>query len=462
MKFNSFLKSPKHRPATSTIHTLELLTWLPALLNPFPALERLVKKHGDFIVFRIANGQVHVLLNHPEHAKHVLKTNASVYERGKAIFPIKDFLGNGIFMSESPSWDVQHALLKPAFHEKQIQQYTSVVKEELQQLDLLWHKAAVDKSPVDLSIDLKRLMLRILVRTQIAEGLQLDYDRLISLLDRVLLEASFQKFIQSEITLAVFKKLGISRPKRISKNIKAVEEIVADILLQIERNQLNLGYTTSMLLEERSQGVLQQKDLRDMFMNLFFAGYDTSATALAFTLHSLARHPEIQKKAYQETTEFLKTGAPILSVYREMKYSKMVIQESLRLYPPAWGFHRFIATDDEINGRPIKAKTYINILPYLLHRHPDFWERPNEFYPEHFSNETLKDKTFVFMPFGQGQRMCVGKPMAMMELQLLLPELLHRFEFTALSKKAPKLRPGIIIQAKRPLMVRLTPRKNES
>lgn len=102
MKFSSFWKSPKHRPATSNIRTLELLTWLPAWRNPFPAVQRLVKKHGDFIVFPIINGEAHVLLNHPDHVKHVLKTNASVYQRGKAIHPIRDFLGNGIFMSESP------------------------------------------------------------------------------------------------------------------------------------------------------------------------------------------------------------------------------------------------------------------------------------------------------------------------------------------------------------------------
>lgn len=261
---------------------------------------------------------------------------------------------------------------------------------------------------------------------------------------------------------AFSKILGRKQPKRLSKNIQAVEEIVSDILLQIEQNQLSLGYTTSVYLEGLAKGDLQQKDLRDVFMNLFFAGYDTTATALAFTLDSLARHPVIQQKAYLETAEALQSGGTPLTVYRNMPYTKMVIQEGLRLYPPAWGMHRYIECDDEINGRPIKAKTTINILPYLLHRHPDFWEKPNEFYPEHFLNETLKDKTFVYMPFSQGQRMCVGKPMAMMELQLLLPELLHRFEFTSLRKKDPQLRPGIIIQAKKPLMVRLTPRLGQS
>lgn len=460
MTSKDFKKATKERPATSIIQTLEVLTWLPALLNPFPALERLVKKHGDFIIFQLASGQVHVLLNHPEHVKHILKTNATSYERGKAIHPIKDFLGNGIFISESPVWESQHALLKPSFHEKQIKQYTNVVQDELQRLALKWHTAAQDKTAVDLSIDLKRLMLRILVRTQISEELQLDYDRLITLLDRVLLEASFQKFIQSEMKFAVLKKLGIKRAKRISKNIKAVEELVADLMLQVERNKSTLGYTTSVLFEGLAQGTLQQKDLRDMFMNLFFAGFDTTATALAFTLDCLARYPEVQQKAHQEAAEILAKGTPILAAYRDMSYTKMVIQEGLRLYPPAWGIHRYIESDDVINGRPIKAKTTVNISPYLLHRHPDFWEKPNDFYPEHFLPENLKEKSFVYIPFGQGQRMCIGKPMAMMELQILLPELLHRFEFKSLRKKAPQLRPGIIIQPKKPLLVYLTSRKN--
>lgn len=457
---NEVIEADKSVRINSTVFkNWRLLTLLPGLLRPFTAMQQLLRKHGDFLTFHVMGGPVHVLTVHPSLVQHLLKTNPANYVRGKAIFPIKKLLGNGIFMSESPAWEKQHLWLKPAFHDNQIRDYMQVVHSELDIMIGQWEQAAGRKQAVNLSYDLKILMLKILIKTQFSSRAVVDYNQLLSSIDRILDASSFQSFILSALQKAVLAPLGWRPESEEQKALRALASVVDTMIEAARRDRDAAGFVTTVMLEALDKKELVYEDIRDMYMNLLFAGFDTVATGLAFTLDSLGRHPLYQEQAFAEAEFHIKDDRPDISILKKMPYTKMVIQEGLRLFPPAWGIHRYAVQDDEIFGQEIKAKTYITISIYHLHRHPSFWKHPQSFYPEHFSSEQFKGKSFAYIPFGHGQRMCVGKPLAMIEMQLLLPLLLRRFQFTSTLRQEPDLKPGIIIQPSRPLMAHLTTRR---
>jgi cytochrome P450 len=134
----------------------------------------------------------------------------------------------------------------------------------------------------------------------------------------------------------------------------------------------------------------------------------------------------------------------------------MIIQESMRLFPPVWSFHRVSINEDKLGDFIIPANSYLMICPYALHRHLELWEKPNEFYPEHFKQGNFQGKAFTYIPFGQGKRMCIGKPLAMAELQLIFTMFMSELNFELASNKEPIIVPGIIIKSKKPLLMNIT------
>ena len=165
---------------------------------------------------------------------------------------------------------------------------------------------------------------------------------------------------------------------------------------------------------------MDDKQLRDEVMTLLVAGHETSANVLAWTWYLLAQHPDIQERLHAELDQVLAGRALTVEDLPQLHYTRMVLQEAMRLYPPGWLFMRRAIQDDEIGGYHIPANSSILWSPYVSHRHPDFWEKPEQFYPEHFSEEGAKRPHHAYMPFGSGPRMCLGNGFAMTEMQWIL------------------------------------------
>ena len=154
--------------------------------------------------------------------------------------------------------------------------------------------------------------------------------------------------------------------------------------------------------------------------------------------------------------EVLQGNLPQMEQVAQMPYTKMFLQESMRLYPPVYALLRVSLEDDVINDFFVPRKSWIAINIYSLHRNPKFWENPEVFDPQRFDIQNFKGKAFAYIPFGQGKKACIGKPLAMAELQIILPILLQNFKFDLASAQTPIIRPDIIIKAKNPLLMRLT------
>jgi cytochrome P450 len=187
----------------------------------------------------------------------------------------------------------------------------------------------------------------------------------------------------------------------------------------------------SMLLmardEETGEGMSDQQ-LRDEVMSLLIAGHETTANTLTWLWWILSQHPDARERLEIELDQVLDDAIPAMSRFAELTYTKMVVEESMRLYPSAWTISRRALADDTIGGFHIPARSIVAMSPYTMHRHPAFWDEPDTFNPERFRPERAQERhRFAYFPFGGGARRCIGEHFAMMENMIIVPAVAQRF-----------------------------------
>jgi cytochrome P450 len=181
------------------------------------------------------------------------------------------------------------------------------------------------------------------------------------------------------------------------------------------------------------------EQLRDEALIIFFAGHETTATLLTWTWSLLAQHPEAEARLHAELDEVLAGRSPGLEDVEALNYTRMVLDEVLRLYPPVAVMARDALEEDEIDGYAIPAGSMVTITPYISHRHPEFWQRPEAFWPEHFAPERVEARPrYAYYPFGAGPRICLGKHFALLEATLVLAEVARRFQLRLVSGELPE------------------------
>jgi cytochrome P450 len=191
--------------------------------------------------------------------------------------------------------------------------------------------------------------------------------------------------------------------------------------------------------EETGEG-MDNKQLRDEVMTIFIAGNETSSNALSWMFYLLSQNPEAEQKMMAEINEKLDAGTELtFENLMQFNYVRMVIEESMRLYPPAWSVGRRNIEDDEIGGYHIEKGTNVLVPLFLFHRSAKYWDEPMAFRPERFAPDKRNNiDRFVYMPFGGGPRLCIGNHFAMLEMQIILILLYRHFKF--------ELQPGFVAE----------------
>ncbi|MBI1306323.1 MAG: cytochrome P450 [Bacteroidetes bacterium] len=406
------------------IHGLALVRLVPGLLtNPLPLLNKLANKHHHRLTFDAGKYQRIHVVSDPDAVKHLLKTNAENYSRSAVINALKPLLGDGIFIADGEHWKKQHNDLKPAVREEHFELYNRFAEEECAQLINQWKT----RGSANIEIEIKEMMLRILLKIMFGEVVEENPKEIIRIHQQILNVTGIERqkvdyFKRRIIGRSVYRKTE----REYKSHLQHLELKVSQWIKNADRKKspflFHLQHSTD-------------QECRDMILNMVFAGYDTTASALSWTIYNLAAHPEIQRKCRDEIQE------------HKTEYLKNVIQESMRLYPPVWSLLRQAQSSDQIGDWQTSAGEYFMIDVNSLHRNPEKWENPEQFIPERFS-ANQKGMAFSYIPFGQGQRMCIGKPLANRELEFILPILLKYFSFELSSKKLPVVRPDIIVTAK--------------
>jgi cytochrome P450 len=421
--------------------------------NPLKAISDIVDTYGDIALLKIPKIGSIVFLNHPDYVKHVLKDNQDNYSRRKAVkqpsfSALQDLLGNGIFMSDGEDWEQQHKMLRNLFSPTSIASTLPIIEEELALLTNRWQEQIIMSSIVDVENEMHLLMLRIMLRTHVCSNMMFPDSDILATLKSFMNASNSKKIFLAQLKAFVLKPFGIKyHYNKPHQSIEWLMAFVDELIEQLLQGALVPNGLFATMLVDYANGTISKQDIKDQLLNFLFAGFDTTSTGVTFTLYNLAAHQSIQQLVKEEIVGTATKQFPVL---------EKVIKETLRLYPPVWSYAREAIAADIIDGYHIPSKTLVLISSYALHRHKDFWQNANAFNIDNFQKDSLKGKNFVYIPFGQGKRMCIGRALADYQMLAILPHLLSIFHFATINEKKPIINPNIIIKATKSIKLRVS------
>ena len=426
--------------------------------NPLQLMLDLHNAYGEIVHHTLLNAPVY-FLTHPDHIGYILQENHRNYQRGRDYRRLRRLLGNGLVTNDGASWLKQRRLMQPAFHRRRIAGFGEVMIQETQKMLAQWEAPATSGAPLDVSSEMMRVTLNIVSRVMFGAAVQDDAARLEPLVTVAQREVRKRLYVLVDVPEWI-PLPGNRRSRSARETIDAV--VTRIIAARRQSDTAQEDDLLSMLLEARDPDTNEPMDddqLRDEVRTIFLAGHETTANALTWTWYLLARNPDAARKLREELAHVLDGRLPTVADVPQLSYTKMVVEESMRLLPPVWSISREAIDADEIGGYRIPAGGAVIMSQYLTHRHPDFWEEPEAFIPERFAPEQTKERhRFAYFPFGGGPRLCIGNNFAMLEAQLLLATIAQQYELDLVPEHPVELEPLITLRPKHGIMMTLRPR----
>jgi cytochrome P450 len=421
--------------------------------DPLKFLLRCTREYGD-VVYLSALGMPLYLINHPDLIERVLVTDNRnfIKDKGMRIRSLRRLFGNGLLTSEGEFWIRQRRLAQPAFHRERIAGYGEVMVESTERMINNWRPGETR----DIHQDMMHLTLEIVVKTLFGGDSSVESNDVGQALDVIA-----NHFASQSVYVMPLSFLPTPGQLRLERAIKQLEKIIHQILrmrrdrLQ-ERNDL-----LTLLLQARDEDGSRMTDqqLRDEVMTLFLAGHETTALALSWSWYLLAQHPEVERKLVDELKATLNGSSLTVADLRRLRYTEMVVKESMRLYPPAWVLGREAIRGFEMDGYSIPSGAQLMISPWLMHRDPRYFDQPEEFRPERWASEQIKQlPKYAYFPFGGGPRLCIGNSFAMMEATMILATIAQRFHLELATSHRVLPLPSITLRPKNGVTVFVIPR----
>jgi cytochrome P450 len=254
--------------------------------------------------------------------------------------------------------------------------------------------------------------------------------------------------------------------RRFLQTRAAVDELVYRMIRERRHSTEDRGDLLQMLMDARDEETgesMSDLQLHDELISMIFAGHETVSTCLTWTWYLLSRNSCIAERLYSELDEVLGGRTPTVDDIPRLSYTTMLIQEALRLYPPIWLVPRTNLQDDEIGGFHIPAKSMLFLVPYVTHRHPDFWENPEGVDPERFTPERSAGRPrYAWFPFGGGPRQCIGNSFALLEMQLIVATVAQHFRLNLVEGHKVELRPMVTLRPKYGMRMIIEKRERKS
>ncbi len=404
--------------------------------DPISFLMKTSEDFPEIARFRFAHLPM-VLLSDPETVRHVLQTNNKNYKKGIEYEHLKPVLGEGLLTSEGDFWLRQRRLAQPAFHKDKIAGFAEEMVACTSDILDKWDEKK--SSAIDIHSEMMHLALNIVGRTLLSTNV-LDEANEVEKALAISIEESFHR-VQALINLPLW--LPVPRHLKYNKSRESLNKIVEKIIRERRNSAHRYNDLLEMLMDVQDEDTgekMSDKQLRDEIMTIFLAGHETTANALTWGIYLLSQHPGVLSKFYEEIDSVLGKRTPSFDDLKNLPYLNQIIHEVLRLYPPAWILGRTALADDEIAGVKVSKGNNMIISPYQIHRSKKYWENPDDFVPERFTPEKMKDlHKFVYFPFGGGPRFCIGNNFALIEMQLIFAMIGQRFRF--------QLEPGFKVEA---------------
>jgi len=372
------------------------------------------------------------LCSDPGAIRHVLQDNSRNYhKRTRGFDALRLVLGNGLLTSEGAFWLKQRRVIQPAFHRDRIASFGAVmVRAASEMLERRWAPVAAAGGVLDVASEMMRVTLRIVGETMLSIDPSDDADLVGGALEALLV--GLRRRMQGVAPLPLRWPTPSNRRLRVA--IDQIDQVILKIIDERRRAPGEHDDLLAMLIEARDEETgerMSDQQLRDEVVTLFLAGHETTALSLSWTFALLSAHPEVGRRLRDELRQALGDRLPTADDVARLPYTRMVLQESMRLYPPAWTFGRTSFEADSLGGYPIPADSLVLISPYVVHRNPRLWQNPEGFDPERFSADNAASiPKYAYIPFGAGPRQCIGNNFAMMEATLLLATIWKKFDLS--------------------------------
>ncbi len=407
-------KTPLKAPGPPNYSVLRHLK--RAARDPLGFYQSYWREYGDITRLHWYGPFEAFLCVHPDMVERVLQANWSNYPKGFFYKRLAVFTGKGLFTSEGDLWLRQRRLAQPAFHRAKIEGLCAVMSATVAETLARWERANT-REPFNLASEMMQLALQIVGRTLFGTDLGGDAHRFHNLMNVALfhIEHRFNPLTWPE-------KVPTPRNRKYLAAKLQLDGWILEIVRQRRTNHENHHDLLQLLLDARDESGqgMSDRQLADEALTLLVAGHETTADALSWAFSLLANNPQTREELESEA-QFLGKNDVKFEDLVSLPYSRMVFEESLRIYPPIWALAREAKANDEIGGFPVAARSTVMVLPFLTHRHPEFWPDPQRFDPTRFTPQNVQKRPkFAYFPFGGGPRLCLGQSFALMEGQIAL------------------------------------------
>jgi cytochrome P450 len=412
----TFLRQIPSGPAEKYNPSEDLLSWMSGHF----------KRFGDVYKASVHGADVYVVSD-PRYADHVLRENWQNYKKGQAIKRVGLLLGNGLMVSEGEFWKSQRRMIQPAFHHEAIAALAGVFVAANAALLNRWERAARENANVNVTRDVSLMVLNVVLSSIFGN----DYEEVAPHFSILSAESARDlQFVQA------FRSLG---------------KIVGQIAAQRRKQNIISTDILGMLMEARdreSGQVMRDGQLVSEIMTLVVAGHETTASSLNWIWYLLSQNSDVEVKLSKELNSLLGAEFPKLGDLPKFTYTRQVLEEALRLYPPGWLMTRKALRDDQLGDYFVPAGTEIYISPYLIQRHSAHWDTPDLFNPDRFGPDQSRDRHPLTMhAFSAGPRKCIGDLFARIEMQIHLMMIAKQLRLRY-AGKPPELDAGVNLRNK--------------
>lgn len=423
--------------------------------SPLKYLVNMDKTYPGISNFKLLHLNM-VLLTDPKLIRFVLQTNQKQYVKNTAYKHLKLVLGNGLVTSEGELWRRQRKLIQPSFHKQAIYNMFNTMLACTNEMIEEW-KVKLKKNPViDFSEEMMATTLQIIAQTMLSKDVKSDSKAVADSLS-YLLKAIDQKAVKA---LNTPMWVPTTSNFKFKKERKVLDGVIYSIINERKKAVVKKGDLLDMLMESTYEDTGEHMPddlLKDELMTVFLAGHETTASALTWTFYLISQHPEVYKKLKNEVDTIVGKEEMTFAHFQQLKYTKACLNEAMRLYPPVWIIGRKATEDNMVGDYLIKKDMDILILPYIMHRHPDYWKNPETFDPDRWETEEVKqmDK-FTYFPFAAGPRMCIGNNFALFEADIIITKVIQQFKFEYAGDKPAKMDPTLTLRVKGGMPMRAT------
>lgn len=405
--------------------------------RPLPFLTTLARDYGDAAHFRIGFTPL-FFFAHPELVRDVLVTRNSSFAKGLALKRTRVVLGEGLLTSEGELHRRQRSLAQPAFHRERIQRYAEVMVGKAERARQRWS----DGQTVDVTHEMMRLTLAVVAATLFDADVEDDADSIGAALTELMV---MFPILLHPLAPLILRLPFMPQVRRFRRSLSRLDRTIYAIIDEHRRSG-DRGDLLSMLMAatdvEGDGAGMSDRQLRDEAMTIFLAGHETTANALAWTFYLLARNPDVERRLHDELDQALGEALPASADYARLPYTEMVLAESMRLRPPAWGIGRFAREGVRIGEWDVPRRGLVVVSQWVTHRDPRFWPDPERFDPLRFTPAARAARPrMAYFPFGAGPRVCIGEGFAWMEGVLLLATIAQQWRF----ERGPDVEPEALI-----------------